>query len=295
MAKEKGARQPTPPGTGWADIYASKPPEQQQAGTVAAVPPSVVASPAPQAALPPVVSQAPAAIRETRVALVIGNARYAAYSPLKNPPNDARAVASALRSAGFKKVVSTENLTRAELVAALQAFQDEADRADWAVIYFSGHGIEVGGVNYVVPTDARLKTDRDISDEAVSLDRLMASVGRTRKLGMVILDACRENPFLASMRWTVASRSATKGLGPVEPSRATLVVYAAKDGALAQDGAGSNSPFAAALVKHLGTPRLEVSKLFRLVTDDVLEATGQQQQPFTYGSLPGREDFYFRP
>ena len=236
-----------------------------------------------------------ARLSESRVALVIGNAHYAAQSPLKNPSNDARAIAAGLRGAGFKKVVSAADLTRDALVKALQEFQDEADRADWAVIYFSGHGVEIGGVNYVVPTDARLLTDRNAPDEAVSLDRLMTSVGGAHKLRIVILDACRDNPFVASMQRTIASRSAGKGLAPVEPTRATLVVYAARDGQLAQDGAGDNSPFAAALAKRLGEPHVEVSKLFRLVTDDVLDATGRRQQPFVYGSLPGREDFYFRP
>ncbi len=285
--------QPAAPGPEWVQEGSSKPSKPQQVATVAPAPAPVVSNPQPNPS--PNFSLPPSSFEETRVALVIGNARYVAQSPLKNPPNDAKAIAEALRGVGFKKVVTAEDLTRDRLVAALQEFQDEADRADCAMIYFSGHGIEVGGTNYVVPTDAHLKTDRNISDEAVSLDRLMASVGGARKLRIVILDACRENPFAATMRRTVAFRSATKGLGPVEPSRATLVVYAARDGALAQDGAGSNSPFASALVKHLGTPRLEVSKLFRLVTADVLEATGPQQQPFTYGSLPGREDFYFRP
>lgn len=285
--------QPAAPGSEWAQEGSSQPSKPQQVAVVAPAPPPAVSTPQPDP--PPSFSLPPSSFDETRVALIIGNARYAAQSPLKNPPNDAKAVAGALRGAGFQKVVSVEDLTRDKLVTALQEFQDEADRADWAVIYFSGHGIEVGGTNYVVPTDARLKTDRNISDEAVSLDRLMDSVRGARKLRMVILDACRDNPFAATMQRTITFRSASKGLGPIEPSRATLVVYAAKDGALAQDGAGSNSPFASALVKHLGTSRLEVSKLFRLVTDDVLDATGRQQQPFVYGSLPGREDFYFRP
>ncbi len=238
---------------------------------------------------------APIAALGVRVALVIGNARYEAQSRLKNPHNDATAVAGALRAAGFKTVTIAENLSREALVKALQKFQDEADSADWAVIYFSGHGIEVNGVNFVVPTDARLKTDRNIADEAVSLNRLMESVGGAKKLKVVILDACRENPLAHAMQRTLAFKSADKGLAPVEPDLATLVVYAARDGQLAQDGDGDNSPFAAALAKHLSEPHVEVSKLFRLVTDDVLDATKHRQQPFVYGSLPGREDFYFRP
>jgi uncharacterized caspase-like protein len=123
----------------------------------------------------------------------------------------------------------------------------------------------------------------------------MEGVGGARKLKIVIVDACRENPFAAMMQRTAASKAIAKGLGPVEPLPATLVVYAAKNGQLAQDGDGVNSPFAAALARRLAEPHLEVSKLFRLVTDDVLDATAQKQQPFVYGSLPGREDFFFRP
>jgi uncharacterized caspase-like protein len=200
-----------------------------------------------------------------------------------------------LRGAGFKKVIVVANLARDELVKALHDFQAEADRADWALIYFAGHGVAIGGINYVVPTDAHLKTDLDVPDEAVSLDRLMDRVGGARKLKIVILDACRDNPFAAKMQQTLAFRSANRGMARVEPAPATLVVYSAKDGQLAQDGDGDNSPFAAALAKHLGEPHLEVSKLFRLVIDDVWNATRQQQQPFVYGSLPGTEDYYFRP
>ncbi len=249
------------------------------------------------AAAAPVFTPPPSAsaLFETRVALVIGNARYDAQSALKNPHNDAAAVAAALRGDGFSSVSVAENLSREALVKALQNFQDEADRADWAVIYFSGHGVEIGGVNYVVPTDARLRTDRNVADEAVSLNRLMDSVNGAKKLKLVILDACRENPFAHAMQRVIAFKAADKGLAPVEPGRATLVVYAARDGQLAQDGEGANSPFAAALAKHLSEPRVEVGKLFRLVTDDVLDATDHRQQPFVYGSLPGREDFYFRP
>ena len=155
-------------------------------------------------------------------------------------------------------------------------------------------GLEVGGENYIVPVDAHLASDRDVADEAVSLDRLMAGVSGARQLKLVILDACRENPFAASMRRGVAQKSVQRGLAWVEPLRATLVVYAAKDGEFAQDGDGANSPFAAALVKHLAEPHVEIDKMFRLVTADVLDATGQKQQPFVYGSL-GREDYYFRP
>src|SRR5262249_46517329 len=116
-----------------------------------------------------------------------------------------------------------------------------------------------------------------------------------KKLRLIILDACRNNPFVSDMRMTVASRAIHRGLARVEPSGGTLVAYAAKGGQEAVDGDGTtNSPFAAALVKRLTTPGLEVGKLFRLVHDDVLAATDRAQEPFVYGALPG-EDFFFRP
>jgi hypothetical protein len=254
-------------------------------------------APAVAVAAPPSAPAAPAtsAAPERRIALVIGNSRYAAQAPLRNPANDATAIAGALRAAGFQEVDTANDLSRDALVKALHDFQDKADGSDWALIYFSGHGVEVGGTTYVVPTDARLRNDRDIQDEAITVNRLMEDVSGARKLKIVIVDACRDNPFTATMRRTASSRAITKGLGPVEPLPATLVVYAAKNGQLAQDGDGANSPFAAALARRLAETHLEVSKLFRLVTDDVLDATAQKQQPFVYGSLPGREDFFFRP
>jgi uncharacterized caspase-like protein len=176
---------------------------------------------------------------------------------------------------------------------ALREFGHVAEGADWALIYYAGHGIEMAGVNYLIPTDARLETDRDVSFETVPLSHVMSAVEGARKLRLVLLDACRDNPFANQMRRTVASRSIGRGLAAVEPQTGSLVVYAAKDGETALDGNGSNSPFVMALVKELAVPGVEIRKLFDLVRDDVLEATNNQQQPFTYGSVPGRQDFYF--
>lgn len=236
---------------------------------------------------------APVANPGRRVALVIGNSAYTAVAALPNPKRDAQAVASGLRNVGFKIVMVENDATRDRLIAALRAFEDEAEKADWAVIYYAGHGIEMGGVNYLVPVDARLKSDRDVQDEAVPLDRALSAAGGAKKLRLVVLDACRDNPFVAQMRRTVASRSIGRGLASIEPEGGTLVAYAAKHGQTALDGDGANSPFVSAFIKYLTTPNLEITKLFRLVRDDVMDATAGRQEPFTYGSLPGREDFFF--
>jgi Caspase domain len=255
-------------------------------------------APPPAPLLPPVAAlpqpSAPAARMpaEKRVALVIGNFEYAAVGRLPNPRGDADAVAASLRRTGFRTVTLETDLSRDKLVRALRAFQDEAETADWAMIYYAGHGIEVGGVNYLVPIDARLKDDRDVQDEAVPLDRILSAIEGAKKLRLVVLDACRDNPFVAQMRRSVATRSIGRGLARIEPEGGTLVAYAAKHGQVALDGDGANSPFVAALVKHLQTPGLELNKLFRLVRDDVMAATGRKQEPFVYGSLPG-EDFFF--
>ncbi|MGP0089480.1 MAG: caspase family protein [Xanthobacteraceae bacterium] len=237
-------------------------------------------------------SAAPLGELGRRVALVIGNSSYTAVPALPNPRRDAQALAEALRSVGFT-VTLADDLPRDQLVDALRRFAADAEKADWAVIYFAGHGIEIGGVNYLIPVDARLISDRDAQFEAVSLDQVLGAVEGAHKLRLVLLDACRENPFARQIRRTVAARSIGRGLARIEPGAGTLVAYAARDGQVALDGDGQNSPFTAALVKRLKDPGLEINKLFRLLHDDVMEATDNRQEPYTYGALPGREDFYF--
>jgi uncharacterized caspase-like protein len=225
---------------------------------------------------------------------VIGNSSYRNVPALANPSRDANTVAAALRASGFKTVQLQSDLTRETLTNALHKFASEADRADWAVVYYAGHGIEVNGTNYLIPIDATLAVDRDVEFETVPLERVMSAVGGARKLRLVLLDACRDNPFANKMKRSVGTRSAGRGLASVEPEAGTLVVFAAKAGQLASDGADGNSPFVASLVKRMSTPGLEIRRLFDYVRDDVLDATRRQQQPFSYGSLPGSEDYYFR-
>lgn len=231
---------------------------------------------------------------EKRVALVIGNATYRSVASLANARRDASAVAAALQGAGFQTVDVEADLPREKLVDTLRGFARLAEEADWALIYYAGHGIQMGGVNFLVPVDAVLQTDRDVQFEALPLDQVLATVEGAKKLRIVLLDACRDNPFLSQMRRTTATRSIGRGLARIEPQGGTLVGFAAKDGEVALDGDGNNSPFVTAFVKRVAIPGIEIGKLFRLIRDDVLAATGGKQEPFVYGSLPG-EDFYFRP
>jgi hypothetical protein len=238
---------------------------------------------------------APVLNNDHRVALVIGNSTYENVAALPNPERDANLVADALKRTGFKSVTLLTNLRKDALISALRDFAARAETADWAVVYYAGHGMEVGGINYLIPTDTKIAVDRDIGFEAVPLEQVLNAAERAKKLRLVVLDACRDNPFASQMKrtLTVASRSVSQGLAAVEPEAGTLVVYAARDGEIALDGDGINSPFASALVKNLPTPGLEVRRLFDFVRDDVMEATGRKQKPFSYGSISGRQDFYF--
>ena len=229
-----------------------------------------------------------------KVALVIANAGYRNVPQLPNPPADAALMARSLKAAGFTQVDIAQNLDKVGLEAALQAFGEKADRADVALIYYAGHGIEVAGRNYLVPVSARLLRDRDAELEAVSLDTVL-SVTEGARMRVVLLDACRENPFANQMARTGAGRSVGRGLARVEPAGDTLIVYAAKAGAIAADGDGANSPFATALARRIVEPGVEISFVFRRVRDDVLAATSQRQEPFIYGSLSGAETYLVPP
>ena len=227
---------------------------------------------------------------DKRVALVIGNSAYQNVGRLTNPANDASAVAEMFRAARFEVVESKRDLNNTEMRRVLRDFTDKSRDADMAVVYYAGHGIEVDGMNYLIPVDAILDRDSDAYDEAITLDRVLQVIEPARKLRLVILDACRDNPFARTMKRTVASRALGRGLAGVEPGKPnTLIAFAAKGGSTADDGAGSNSPFTTALLKHLTTPGLDLRKAFGLIRDDVIKATGNKQEPFVYGSLGGTD------
>ncbi len=278
---------------------------------------SATSIPTPSVAAPivaPATIHATAASQGRRIALVIGNSGYRNVVQLINPQNDAQAIGTTLRNIGFDNVTVLVNLTREHLLNALRAFADDARSADWAMVYYAGHGVELDGVDYLVPVDAKIASERDAQTQAVPLAEVTAATEGARKLKLVLLDACRDNPFLAqaqkpSTPGLIASaarsgveadtRSLTQSLGPpkglaqVKADSGTLVFFAAKGGQRALDGDGPDSPFAVAMLQRIATPGVEISKIFRLVRDDVMEATAGRQEPHVYGSPPGGENFYF--
>src|SRR5262249_18161141 len=190
---------------------------------------------------------------------------------LANPIKDAKAIAAMLQKAGFDSVKVRQDLGNLEFKRALREFGDAANDADIAVIYYAGHGIQVRDMNYMIPVDAKLATEIDAEDEAVSLDRMVAALEPAKRLPLVIPDACRANPFARPMKRRVAMRAITGGLGKAEPTSSdTLIAYAAKAGSTAEDGEGENSPFATALIKYLAVPGLDIRLAFGRIRDEVL-------------------------
>jgi uncharacterized caspase-like protein len=229
-----------------------------------------------------------AALAERRVALVIGNSVYQHAENLPNTINDADAIAAMLRAAGFDVVDERRNVTTIEFKRAVRDFMSSAINADIAVVYYSGHGIEIGGTNYLIPVDAKLVSDYDAEDEAIALDRIIVAAEPARRLRLIVLDACRDNPFLRSGARLLTVRKISKGLASIEPGGTdTLIAYAAKAGSVSEDGVGENSPFTAAVLKYLTEPGLDIRIAFGRVRDDVLAATASRQEPFVYGSLGG--------
>lgn len=229
-----------------------------------------------------------AARAEKRIALVIGNAAYQNVPRLANPAGDAAAMADMFRSARFDFVDLKRNLSIVEMRRALRDFSDKARDADVAVIFYAGHGLEVEGMNYLIPVDAMLERDRDAYDEAIALDRVLQTIDSAKLLRLVILDACRDNPFNARMQRTLANRALGRGLAGIEPARPnTLIAFAAKAGSTANDGTGTHSPFTASLLKYLPLPGVDVRLALGEVRDDVMKATSDTQEPFVYGSLGG--------
>jgi TPR repeat protein len=236
--------------------------------------------------------QAGAAEAAKRVALLIGNEKYEATSQLNNPANDVELMKASFEDAGFDAVTIVHDVDRASMVRALRDFEDAAIGAEVAIIYYSGHGMEMNGQNFLLPVDVALKTDKDVEDEAIPLDRVQRSLEGATRLKLVILDACRNNPFEQSMTRSISTRAVSRGLARVEPESADLLVaFASKAGTVAMDGEGKNSPFATALSKYLTEPGVDVRIALGKVRDEVVAATNRSQEPFVYGSLGGAQIF----
>jgi uncharacterized caspase-like protein len=236
-----------------------------------------------------------AAGEEKRVALVIGIGAYQNAPVLANPVNDARAIGEALRRLKFE-VSEVYDPNYRDLARSVREFGIRAAGSDVALIYYAGHGVQVDRENFLLPVDAKLERERDLLYEALPLERFLGEVSQATKIGMVLLDSCRTNPFVdriaRSMGLASRAISTVPGLARVDNvPRNTMVVLAAKADQIAQDGV-QHSPFAAAVLAHFQIPGLELSLFFRSVRDTVLRATNNKQEPYMFGSL-GAEPIYF--
>jgi Caspase domain len=236
------------------------------------------------------------ATAETRVALVIGNGAYQNTTPLANPSNDARDMAAALKGAGFD-VVEAFDADKRGVDGALRRFTEKLANADVALFFYAGHGLQVGAQNYLVPTDAKLERERDLDFEAVKLEFILRQmeIDRDGKTSIVILDACRDNPLTRNLARSMGTRSAAigQGLAAANTGLGTFIAYSTQPGNVALDGDGRNSPFTAAMVKHMSVSGRNLPATMIEVRKDVVAATGGRQVPWDHSALTG--DFYFKP
>lgn len=234
------------------------------------------------------------ALAETRVALVIGNGAYAHTSRLANPVNDGQDTAAALKARGFT-VIEAYDVDRRKFDEALRTFTNALAQTDVALFYYAGHGLQVGTQNYVLPVDAKLASERDLEFEAVKLEFILRQmeIGRDGKTSIVILDACRDNPLGRNLARSMGTRSASigRGLAVAPAGLGTFIAYATQPGNVALDGTGRNSPFSAALLRHMGVPGRNLPALLIEVRKDVVAATKGEQVPWDHSALTA--DFYF--
>jgi uncharacterized protein len=223
-----------------------------------------------------------------RLALVLGNARYQAVPVLDNPANDAADLAAALRGVGFE-VIEQRDTTREAMAGAIRDFSERLRGADIALFFYAGHGLQMNGENYLLPVDAKIESAADVRFNTINLSDIqqeMESAGSGRA-NIIILDACRNNPFTEKLSRN-GRALASRGLGRIEATgEGSLIVYSTQPDNVAMDGAGRNSPFTEALLKHVGTPGLEVRQMISRVRGDVLQATEKRQTPWDSSSLVG--------
>jgi formylglycine-generating enzyme required for sulfatase activity len=218
---------------------------------------------------------------EKRVALVMGNARYA-DRPLRNPVNDSALMARTLQALGFEVQVAND-VDRRGMLTALRDFENRSRGADVALFYFAGHGAQVGGANYLIPVNAGIRVENDVPDEAIDAASVLRRIEDTRvKVGLVVLDACRDNPYPG------ASRSTARGLARMSVPTGTIVAYATAPGSTAEDGTGDNGTYTAALARHLATPGLDIKDIFDRTAQEVERLTNGKQRPREEIGLRGR-------
>jgi uncharacterized caspase-like protein len=231
---------------------------------------------------------------ETRVALVVGNSAYQAAPALANPLNDARDMSAALKAAGFT-VVEALDADRRKFDGALRAFADQLGKADVAVFFYAGHGMQVGQQNYLIPVDAKLERERDLEFEAVQLDFVLRQleIDREGKTTIVFLDACRDNPFARNLARSMGTRgtSVGRGLAAAATGLGTFIAYSTQPGNVALDGDGRNSPFTSALVRHMADKGRNLPATLIEVRKDVVGATGGKQVPWDHSAMTG--EFFF--
>ena len=227
-------------------------------------------------------------ITESRIALVIGNSDYSS-SPLKNPINDARAIARILQELGFK-VIRGENLSQKEIGYKILEFGEKLQRKGGGIglFYFSGHGVQVNGRNYLIPIGTNITHEKQVEFEGVEVGRVLAEMENARnRMNIVILDACRDNPFARSFR------SSAQGLASIDAPTGTLLAYATAPGKTAADGEGNNGLYTGELIKRMREPGLKIEDVFKRVRASVRGKSNGQQTPWESSSLEG--DFYFNP
>ncbi len=235
------------------------------------------------------------ALAEKRLALIVGNSAYTSASRLANPANDATDMAAALKNIGFEVLLGAD-LDKRAFDAKVRDFARALPSADVALFYYAGHGLQVGGRNYLMPIDAQLQGERDLDFEGVALDFVLKQMELERegKTNIVLLDACRDNPLARNLARNMGTRSASvgQGLAQVQTGVGTFIAYSTQPGNVALDGQGRNSPFTAALTKALTTPDRTITSVMIDVRRDVLAATGGRQVPWDHSALTG--DFYFQ-
>ncbi|HZF33019.1 MAG TPA: caspase family protein [Candidatus Angelobacter sp.] len=232
---------------------------------------------------------------QRRVALVIGNSAYQYAPHLPNPTNDAEAMAASLQKLGFE-VTKGIDLDRTETEMIVRQFSKSLPGADVALLFYAGHGIQVGDQNYLIPVDAQLADETDLHFEATDLNLVMDLMSREPRVSLVFLDACRDNPFAQTLARSMGSTRSTsigRGLAIVDAAAGSFIAYATTPHEVALDGNGNHSPFTAALLSHMDTPGLSVSDLMIDVRNDVLTATQNKQRPWDTSSLTS--PFYFTP